>query len=138
MDKIFLDTNVALDFLQNRHPFVIAANEIFKRSLRGQTELYVSALTICNVAYVIRKTASSHVKQILTELEPLVKVLPIDSNIINSALASPFKDFEDAVQYNCALQMKNISTIITRNESDFIHSKIRILSPEKYLIENPI
>lgn len=138
MDKIFLDTNVVLDFLQNRHPFVAAANEIFKRSLINQTELFISALSICNVAYIIRKTVSPNIKQILTELESLVKVLPIDSNIINLALASPFKDFEDAVQYYCAFQMKSISTIITRNESDFIHSKIRVLSPEKYLLENPI
>jgi len=52
---------------------------------------------------------------------------------IEKALASAFKDFEDALQYYCALD-KESSILITRNGKDFKESMLPIMSPDEYLL----
>lgn len=58
MDKVFLDTNVILDYLLARTPFDIEAKRFFEAAELGSIELYASALTICNMAYIVRKIKS--------------------------------------------------------------------------------
>lgn len=52
---------------------------------------------------------------------------------IQSALASSFKDFEDAIQHFTAKAEGGISAIVTRNKADYSASEIPVLSPEEYL-----
>ena len=134
MDRIFLDTNVLLDFLAARSPFDIDANKLFQRAEIGQIQLYASVLSICNIAYILRKVSpGADVPRILTGLSAVVTLTPIDSNIIARALSSSFGDFEDAVQHFSALQLGTITHLITRNPSDFANSLIPVLTPEAYL-----
>ena len=51
---------------------------------------------------------------------------------------SEFKDFEDAIQYNCALSMNKIEFIVTRDTKDFKTSTVPILTPKEAnsLIQN--
>jgi predicted nucleic acid-binding protein len=62
----------------------------------------------------------------------LVKVAPLDDKIVELALVSDFKDFEDAIQYNTALE-NGIDVIITRNKKDFKNSKLPIMNAREYL-----
>jgi predicted nucleic acid-binding protein len=52
--------------------------------------------------------------------------------VIDLSLVSDFKDFEDAVQYYSAIQVK-ADCIITRNKSDYAGDKISVLTPEEFL-----
>jgi len=47
-------------------------------------------------------------------------------------MKSPFKDFEDAMQYFSALS-EGCDVIITRNKKDFAESKIQVLEPQEFL-----
>jgi predicted nucleic acid-binding protein len=58
--------------------------------------------------------------------------LAVDSKTIDLAIASDFKDFEDAIQYACALA-HNLTTIITRNIKDYKKATIKVLTPETFL-----
>jgi hypothetical protein len=60
-------------------------------------------------------------------------VLLIDREVLEQALNSKFKDFEDAIQNYSAVKPGTISTIITRNIKDFKNSEIGVLTPEEYL-----
>ena len=53
--KVFIDTNIMIDFLENRQPFASDAIRIFELSALGQIELFVSDLTIANVRYITQK-----------------------------------------------------------------------------------
>lgn len=138
MDKVFVDTNVLLDYLAARSPFDKDAKTLMQRAELGQIELYVSVLSFCNIAYILRKLSpGTDVIQALTDLSKLVFLTPIDSAVVSDALQSPFKDFEDAVQHFSALRYGGISWLITRNTADFAQSQIPVCTPEAYLLAHP-
>ncbi|WP_113661571.1 type II toxin-antitoxin system VapC family toxin [Pedobacter nanyangensis] len=133
MDRIFVDTNIVIDLLAKREKFYEAAQELFSKSDSKEIELYISALTIANTHYLLANTyKADDVRKILIKFKLLVKVLPIDDKILELALASDFKDFEDAVQYHTALE-NNIDIILTRNKKDFKNAVLPILTAKEYL-----
>lgn len=68
--------------------------------------------------------------ELIKKLETLVQIIAVDSFIIKSAIASEFKDFEDAIQSFAAESVSNIEAIITRNLKDFNKSNLPIFAPE--------
>ena len=69
----------------------------------------------------------------LENLRRLSKVTTVSGKEVDNALASPFDDYEDALQYYSAMR-EHVDVIVTRNKKDFILSKIPVLSPNEYLI----
>ena len=55
MKKIFLDTNVILDFLLKRENYFAEAREIVALGYNRVCELYLSSLSFSNIAYIARK-----------------------------------------------------------------------------------
>ena len=137
MDRVFLDTNILLDHLAARIPFDAAAKVLIQRAESGEIDLFISALSLCNIAYIFRKLSpGANLPQIIFDLSELATITPIDSAVISDALQSSFSDFEDAVQYYSAFRFGNISHLITRNPTDFVHSLILVQTPEEYLQAN--
>ena len=133
MKKVFIDTNVVLDLLAVREPHHLSAANLFSLIEKGQVEGYLSSLSFSHLAYILQRTEQRRgAIQLLQTLKPLVKVLPVTSRVIDLALASSFKDFEDAVQYYTALE-GNVRVLITRNVRDFSHAEITVCSTEEYL-----
>ena len=56
----------------------------------------------------------------------------VDESIVGKGLNSAFSDFEDSLQYYCALQAK-CSIIITRNGKDFKDSRLPVMTAGEYL-----
>jgi predicted nucleic acid-binding protein len=133
MEKVFVDTNIVLDLLAKRDDFYEAAQELFSKSDNEEIELYVSALTIANTHYLLTtRYKADDVRKIIIKFKILVKVLPTDDKIIDLALASDFKDFEDAMQYHTALE-NNLDVVITRNKRDFKNTKLPVFTAEEYV-----
>lgn len=70
MRKIFLATNVLLDFLLNREPFCDDIAELIEQSLERSIQLCVSSVSITEVNYIIgrsegKRKANSKTKKIL-------------------------------------------------------------------------
>lgn len=134
MDKVFMDTNVLIDHLANRGPFNLTAKRLFLLAESGQIQMCISTLSICNIAYIIRKLKPEmNLLQMLENLTILANLTSVDGETIASALKSDFKDFEDAVQHFSAVGEGGITHFITRNPKDFEKSTLPILSPEEYL-----
>ena len=70
---------------------------------------------------------------LLGKLKLLVHVSSVAESEIQSALASSFKDFEDAIQHFTAKAEGGISAIVTRNKADYSASEIPVLSPDEFL-----
>lgn len=54
MPKVFLDTNILIDFLCKRNDFDSAAS-ILSMGKSGDVQLYASVLTMANIVYILRK-----------------------------------------------------------------------------------
>ncbi|MBW4559039.1 MAG: PIN domain-containing protein [Trichormus sp. ATA11-4-KO1] len=57
--QVLIDTNVVLDFLLEREPFVEDAVKIFAKIDAGAIEGFITATTITNIYYIIRKAADA-------------------------------------------------------------------------------
>ena len=134
MDKLFIDTNVLLDYLAARAPFDQDAKSLIDLAETGRVEIVFSALSICNISYILKKIAPLlPIKQTLDTLVDAFDVTNIDAFVLNDALNSAFPDFEDAVQYFSAVRHGGVTHIVTRNISDFSGSALPVLSPSDYL-----
>ena len=134
MTDIFIDTDVIIDFLIDREPHSREAAIIFTLIEQKKLKGYVSSFTFSNLYYVLRKI-ESHNKVIakLDSISRLLTILKVDQQIIKFAIASGFPDFEDSIQYNCALDYKKIDVLITRNIKDYKGSQIPVMTPAVYL-----
>jgi predicted nucleic acid-binding protein len=134
MKTLFLDTNVVIDFLADRKPFSINAARIFEAGIAKKVKLFISVVSYNNIYYIIRQSLT-HVQTIklLQDLCEMTEVADVTKTVITSSLKSNFNDFEDAIQYHCALAVSNIDLIITRNSKDFRKSRVPVISPEEVL-----
>ena len=131
---VFLDTNVVLDHLMDRQPFVEYAHRIFALAEQGEVTLHLSALSFCNLNYLLRKLLGQQgTVAVLVQLRQLTHVTAVGTREISAALASPGKDFEDAVQNESAKSSAGIVVIITRNKADFPKSELQIMAPDEFL-----
>jgi predicted nucleic acid-binding protein len=135
MKNLFVDTNIVIDLLSKREPFYQQAQLLFTHAIENKNiRLYVSTLTFANTHYLLSKHYhSSDVLKILTKFRGLVNVLAFDHKILDFALSSDFKDFEDAIQYYTASET-HMNCIITRNEKDFKMSLLPVMTAEAYLL----
>ena len=134
MNHFFLDTNVLIDFLANRKPFAMEAAKLFDLSFKKKINLYVSAVSYNNIYYILIQSQShAQTLAILNQLNEWTEILDVSKSVINKALKSDFKYFEDAIQYHCAKSATKMDAIITRDTNDFKTSSISVLSPKEAL-----
>lgn len=134
--KLFIDTNILIDLVADRAPFAQWAFKVFKDQKNGKWTLYTSSSSILTTYYIIekeigRKKAKQAIKILLSRLE----ILAIDKNDFLKGLITNFRDFEDSVQHECALKIKNLDYIVSRNKKDFKESIIPVLSSEELYTE---
>ncbi len=131
--RVFLDTNIILDLLLERDGFEDSI-DLFSRQDEGKIQLSTSVLSMVNIAYVYRKTvghalAVSNIKY----LSALVEVLPMDGMMIQDAIYSKGKDFEDNLQLSCA-EKGQCDALVTRNKKDFPAGKspVPVYTPAEF------
>jgi predicted nucleic acid-binding protein len=130
--RALIDTNVVLDFLQEREPFVENAARLFERIDAGEIEGFIAATTITNIYYIIRRAAGRGVAQdAITQVLLDLNICAVDLEVLEQALALNFEDFEDAVQYACAV-VHSVDVIVTRDASGFVNAEIPVVLPEDF------
>ena len=134
MINLFIDTDVILDLLADRKPFSGEAAMLFTLAEQKKIKGFTSSLTFSNLYYVLRRfEAQPKVMSKLTGLSGLLSILKVDELAVRNAIASGFSDFEDGLQYFCALDHKHIDVIITRNIKDYKNSEIPVMRPGDFL-----
>ena len=132
MKRIFIDTNVIIDVLMQRDGYLSSAR-VLALSKEKEISLFVSVLTMANLAYILRKTLRGNdFYNEMKKLSALLNVVDITHGHFMSALDLQAKDFEDALQYYCAIS-NQCEVIVTRNKKDFNFSSINVLTPEELL-----
>lgn len=130
MKHIFMDTNVVIDFLANRQPFSADAARLFNSAINNKVKIYISAVSYNNIYYILRQSLSGNATmKLLTELANMTDIADVTDHIIRQSLKTDFKDYEDAIQYYCALSIPQVEIIVTRNVKDYKKSTLAVLTP---------
>jgi len=134
MDSVLIDSDVILDAFFDRKPFSEFAINILSMCEKGNISGFLTPVIFSNVYYLLRQTAK-HEKVIkkLKQLLQITEVLQMDRKVIENALNSGFKNFEDGLQNYSAVNNGNIDLILTRNLKDYKKSELAIFTPETYI-----
>jgi predicted nucleic acid-binding protein len=133
MEKVFVDTDIILDLLSYRQPFYIYAANLFSMADKNEIKIFVSSLAFANLNYILSKQYSAaQARKLLLKFKTLVTVLPVNDKVLDLALSSDFKDFEDGIQYFAAIE-NNLQIILTRNLKDYKTAEIAVMTAEQYV-----
>jgi len=134
VSKIFVDSDVIIDFFTDREPFANPASKIFELNELGVIQIYISAVSINNIYYIVRKfIGHRETIRIVEELVEITEVIGTTRKEIIQALKNDFRDYEDSVQYSSALNIKGLEAIVTRNTKDYVKAKIAVFTSENYV-----
>jgi predicted nucleic acid-binding protein len=132
-DIVFIDTNVLLDVLLAREPFLAHAQRIWTLSERKMIHGVVSAASFLNIYYIVRRLASRReAERAIHGMQAVFQIAAVDGDAIDVAMKTRSADFEDAVQLACAIRAKAVC-IITRDERHFAGSALPVMAPDMFL-----
>lgn len=104
MRRVLFDSDVLIDVLAQRQPFVVASAQALNTVTQEQVGGYVSGHAITNIFYILRRQVGSDVaRRLLSTLLQCIQVASISDEVIRAALQSSVTDFEDAVTSEAAL-----------------------------------
>lgn len=130
--KLLIDTNILLDVFCARAEFLEDSKKVFYLCETNEADGYISALSIANMFYVLRKELNGETrKNLIDKLKLIFKVTDLQCDDLTKATELDFKDFEDGLQSSVAMRIK-ANYIITRNVKDFASSKIKALTPTEF------
>ncbi len=131
--KVLIDTNVILDVLYKREGFYEDSLKIWKLCETRKIDGYISALSIPNIVYILRRELDPEkTLEVINNINLVFKIYDLKSEIIMQAAEKKTKDYEDALQMVTAQKLK-ASFIVTRNIKDFADSKIIAVKPSELL-----
>ncbi|GHU22831.1 PIN domain-containing protein [Spirochaetia bacterium] len=133
---ILVDTNILLDFFQDRESFRKDAIKIIQLCSTHVVTGYIAAHSITNIFYILRKDYSPDKRKVmLLDMCRTMNVIGIDQQkLIESLVDESFDDIEDYLQFEYAASI-GADYIVTRNTDDFSGSTIPAILPEEFLVK---
>jgi len=128
--QVLFDTNVLLDAVLAREPFLADAAFLLEAVETGQIVGVISATTVTDIHYLVGRQTRSRETAIsaVTQLMALMEIGAVDRRTLEQAIALDLADFEDAIQLACAIAL-GLDAIVTRDLDGFAESSILVLSP---------
>ena len=103
--RVFIDTNIFLDYIQQRPEGWKEAETLFYLAIAGDIEMLVSDLTIANMRYITRKNIPlEQFCAVMKGLRRFYTIVPVGEVSVDEAYRIESKDFEEALQYFSAVQ----------------------------------
>ena len=131
--RVLFDTNVVLDHLLEREPFVEAAERLLSLVDTGGLDGMLCSTTVTTIHYLASKVVGPpEAMKYVGELLAIFDVACVDRQVLNAALGAGFSDYEDAVLYEAA-RAAGASAIVTRNGKDFTRSALPVFTPAELL-----
>ncbi len=133
LKRIFIDTNIILDFLGERKPFYEPIAKIATLAEKEKLIMVVSPISFVTVNYFLSKFDNSKIaKEKLRKFKILSEICFLNEQIIEKGLNSSIQDFEGALQYFSAAESA-CEIIITRNGKDFKQSLLPVMTADEFL-----
>jgi predicted nucleic acid-binding protein len=118
MDKLFFDTNVLLDVLEQRAPWFPDATDCLSRVRRGQAKGAMTGLSLSDIAYIQKSAPPATLTDTFKRLRDFLDIAPLTGETVDDALVRGLPDIEDAFQLASAIAW-GASHLLTRNLKDF-------------------
>jgi predicted nucleic acid-binding protein len=131
--KVLFDTNVVLDQLLGREPFVDAAEQLLSLVDSGRIDGVICSTTATTIHYLACKVVGTTAAlDYLRRLLAIFDVACVDKEVLQRALDLGFSDFEDAVLHEAACRV-GATAIVTRDGKDFATSALPVFAPTELL-----
>lgn len=131
--RVFLDTNILLDLIEQRQPYYLASQAVLDTCDRNSFPVFIAWHSLSNIFYIFRRKAGADRAQAL--IQDLLAVMTVVSAGHAEALRAirlGFVDLEDAMQA-AAAEAAGADLIITRDSKGFAASPVAIRSPEDFV-----
>lgn len=133
MKRVFIDTNIMLDFLGERKPFYESIAKIATLAEKEKLTMVVSPISFAIVNYFLSKFENPKIsREKLRKFKIISEICSLDEQTIEKGLNSSIKDFEDALQYFSATE-SDCDIILTRNGKDFKKSLLPVMTADEFL-----
>ncbi len=134
--KIMCDTNVIIDVLLEREPFIEDSYKVLKLCEEHKIDGFVSASSVTDIFYLVRKYTHSTdaAYKAVGKLLEIAKVCSVTNNDVLNAFQKKAKDFEDCLVATCAKSI-HCDSIVTRNKIDFEGFGIPVFTPMEILLQ---
>ncbi len=131
--KVLIDTNVLLDVLCDRKEFVEASAKVWKYCEVRKITGCISALSIPNIVYILRKELTPEkTGELISQLLLIFDTAELNSSDLKTAAQMNLPDYEDAIQMAVSERIK-ADFIVTRNIRDFTGSRVPAVKPSELL-----
>lgn len=135
MKQVLFDTNVVLDALLNRSPWVTDAAACWQASDDGNIMGCLTASTLTDVFYIARKQKGAEAARAAVRVcLDAFAICAVDRLSLECAIDLPGSDFEDNLQIACAT-LASLDAIITRDKDGFRDSVLAVLTPAELLAQ---
>lgn len=129
--KVLFDTNIILDVLLNRHPFVELSASLVSLVESKKIDGYLCATTITTIDYLVAKSSGKGRARVsIQKLLSIFSIAEVNKEVLFLSTESKFTDFEDAVQHYAG-KLVQVDSIVTRNRNDFKLSEYPVYSPQE-------
>ena len=100
---------------------------------KKQIEIFTTTNSITNLFNILSKFEGQKIAwEKVRKFKLICRISVTDDEVMEKALNSDFKDFEDALQYFSAVAT-DCEIILTRNEKDFKNALIPVMDAESFL-----
>ena len=130
--RVFLDTNILVDFYARREPFFQNAKLLWIASYFKDVELWASTQSFVDIEYILRRAVPVQtLREMMAKSLDLLRVSSPEPNDLTDGLSSGWPDLEDFLIARCA-QNEGADYLITRDAKGFEHSIVPVVSPEQF------
>ena len=133
MKKIFLDTNIVLDFLDKKRPFHAQAKALMAKLIMEEYSIFISEDMLSTIFYI-----SKEKEKVLLFFETIIVkwlVVPYGVALISEAIrvckTDKGQDLEDTLQCLCAKEHGCVC--IVTSDKGFIDCGVEVLSYDEML-----
>ena len=134
--KVFLDTNILLEVVLNREK-KRSCQQLLQAGIEGGIFTCASFLSFANIAYILQKQKFPRhdIYAIERDFESIVSVLYMDGDQLRLSLQQEVQDFEDMLQYQCAVSSA-CDCIVTINTKHFLpFSSLPVFTPDEFIAQ---
>ncbi len=127
--RLLFDTNVILDVLLARAPWLIDSATCWDAVSGGRVEGLIAASSFTDIFYIVRRQLGRDIAwRAVMRCSETFNTVNVGRLDIQHALASSGRDFEDNLQIAVASRL-GCDFIVTRDLSDFASASVRPIHP---------
>ena len=131
--RVFLDTNILLDIVEQRMPFYTGSQAVLDECDQRGFEIFVAWHGIATVFYITaKKRDETYALEMIRDLLTWATVATVGQDEALEALSYGIADYEDAL-IAAAASASGVDWLITRDEAGFLKGPVSPINPADFL-----